>query len=190
MSFLSRSTSTDDGLMRSRQTDQNEASTPPARGGPNQQVKGLFHSQASRPRVVKARTIGITRVAKRHAEILDVDTRMIFQAFIDGINAFIENCADDLPLEFRLAGLEAERWDITDSLSVLYRMSWDTSANLNHEIVLQMLVDQIGWERAEQLLPVPRLRECPLLICPQIRAARARMYHCDRVAIAARVPVA
>lgn len=103
---------------------------------------------------VQTRTIGIRRVAVRHAEMLSDATRDAFQAYVDGVNAFLQHCPDDLPLEFSLAGLQAEQWTIEDSLSLLYLMSWDTSANLGHEVVTQMLVDQLGLEKAAELFPV------------------------------------
>ena len=39
---------------------------------------------------------------------------------------------EDLHLEFRFAGIEAQPWMIADCLSVLYYMSWDNSANLQN----------------------------------------------------------
>ncbi len=109
---------------------------------------------AARQMDIKNRTIGIARAAAQHAEILDDDSRQIFQAYVDGINAFLDRCADDLPIEFGVAGIEPDRWAVEDSLSILYLMSWDTSANLNHEIVSQMLVDQLGIDQASELLPI------------------------------------
>ncbi len=103
---------------------------------------------------VRSRTIGIARAAQQHAEILDDQSREVFQAYVDGINAFLDQCPGDLPIEFKLAGIEPDRWEVKDSLSILYLMSWDTSANLNHEIVTQMLVDKLGIDRADELLPV------------------------------------
>ncbi len=103
---------------------------------------------------VRMRTIGISRTATRHAKILDDESRDVFQAFADGVNAFIEQCADDIPLEFTLAGLSAEPWSVEDSLSLMYLMSWDTSANLKHEVLAQSLVDKLGPELATQLFPI------------------------------------
>ncbi|MEO2030991.1 MAG: penicillin acylase family protein [Planctomycetaceae bacterium] len=110
--------------------------------------------EAARDLDIMTRTIGIRRLATRHAEILDQDSLAVFQAYADGINAFIDQCADDIPLEFSLSGLQTERWEVEDSLSLLYLMSWDTSANLNHEIVSQLLVDKLGTTKAAELMPL------------------------------------
>ena len=103
---------------------------------------------------IKNRTIGIARAAKKHAEILDEPTRATLQAYVDGINAFLDDCPDDLPIEFRLAGISPDRWKVADSLSILYLMSWDTSANLSQEIIGQMLVDTVGADRAAEISPI------------------------------------
>ena len=103
---------------------------------------------------VRMRTIGIHRLAQKQADLLNPETREYFQAYVDGINAFIEKTPEDIPIEFKLAGIPAETWTVADSLSILYYMAWSTSANLNHEVVGQMLLQAVGREKARQILPV------------------------------------
>ncbi len=109
---------------------------------------------AARDLDVQARTIGFRRVAEQHEGILDEHNRQMFQTFADGINAFVESCPGDVPLEFRLAGLTPEQWTPVDSLSLLYLMSWDTSANVRSEIISQALIDAVGPDRAAQIFPI------------------------------------
>ena len=102
----------------------------------------------------RMRTIGIHRVAKAHAKILDKETRDFFQKYADGVNAFIKNRPQERPLEFKLSGLTPEPWTIEDSLSVLYYMAWTTSGNIQIEIVAQMLVEKLGLEKAKEIFPL------------------------------------
>ncbi len=102
---------------------------------------------------IHIRTIGLRRIAKRQAEILDKETRDYFKWYADGVNAFINRCPGDVHLEFKLAGIKPEPWSVDDSLCVLYYMGFTTSANLKHEVVAQMLVDKVGREKAEEILP-------------------------------------
>ena len=102
----------------------------------------------------RMRTLGLYRNARRHAEILDDDTRAFFQRYADGVNAYIRTRQESLPLEFKLAGIEPEPWTVVDSLAVLYLMAWDTSANLQTEIVTQTLVDTLGPEKAREIFPI------------------------------------
>jgi len=102
----------------------------------------------------RMRTIGIGRIAQKQARILDEETRSYFQSYVNGVNAFIESCPGDIPLEFTLSGIAAEPWSVSDSLSILYYMAYSTSANLQTEITAQMLFEAVGPEKAVELLPV------------------------------------
>lgn len=103
---------------------------------------------------VRMRTIGLHRIAVKHAGLLDDQTRQFFQRYVDGINGFIECCPGDLPLEFKLAGIRAEKWTVADSLGVLYYMGYSTSANLASEITAQMLLETVGYKKTCTLMPV------------------------------------
>lgn len=102
----------------------------------------------------RMRTLGLYRNAKKHARILDGPTRDFFQHYADGVNAYIRSRRETYPLEFKLAGITPEPWSVEDSLAVLYLMAWDTSANVETEIVLQMLVEKIGPEKAREIFPL------------------------------------
>ncbi|WP_300456602.1 penicillin acylase family protein [Desulfobacula sp.] len=103
---------------------------------------------------IRMRTIGLHRMAKKQANILNDQTKGYFQKYVDGINAFIALCPDDIHLEFKLAGITPENWNVVDSLGILYYMGYSTSANLNTEITAQMLLETLGYEKACQLMPV------------------------------------
>ena len=109
--------------------------------------------ESGRERDILYRTIGLHRIAQRHAKILEPQSRAFFQDYIDGINVFIQRHPGDLQQEFKLAGIGAEPWTIADSLSVLYYMSWSNSANLESEVISQMLVEKLGVERAKEIFP-------------------------------------
>jgi penicillin amidase len=100
------------------------------------------------------KTIGFLRNAKKHAELLDGETRSFLQKYLDGVNAFITLRPKEHHLEFRLAGIKPTPWHIEDSLAAAYFMSWDTSANLTTEIIAQMLVEKVGLEKAMEIFPL------------------------------------
>lgn len=103
---------------------------------------------------VRMRTIGIPRMAKKQGQILNSTLRKQFQHYVDGINAFITNCPDDLALEFQFAGIEPDLWQVEDCLGVLFYMGYSTAANLSTEIISQMLLDTLGYEKTAMLLPL------------------------------------
>ncbi len=102
----------------------------------------------------RMRTIGIHRLAKKQAALLNKPTRDMLQRYLDGVNAFIKLCPGDLPLESKLSGIQAETWQLADSLSILYLLAFSTSGNLKHEIVAQLIIDKIGPERAREIMPL------------------------------------
>ena len=103
---------------------------------------------------IRMRTIGFYRNAKKHAKILDKETRLFFQKYLDGVNAYIKTRADTHHLEFKLAGIKPGLWTIADSLAIAYYMGWDSAANLQTEIIAQMLVEKVGKEPAREIFPL------------------------------------
>jgi len=102
----------------------------------------------------RMRTIGFHRHAKRHVSIMDPGTKNLMQKYIDGVNAFIQTRANEYPLEFKLAGIRPKPWDIADSMAVFYFMSWDSAANIETEIIAQMLIEKVGLEKAKEIFPL------------------------------------
>ena len=103
-----------------------------------------FVGQKAKALDLQMRAIGCLRLARRQAQILSPGTRAFIQHYVDGINAYIATRDDTFPLEFKLAGFGPEPWEVADSLSVVYLLGWQTSANLKHEIVAQFLAERLG----------------------------------------------
>jgi penicillin amidase len=102
----------------------------------------------------RMRALGFHRQAAKQAQMLNQDTRNHFQKYLDGVNAFIQDHQDSHPLEFKLAGIKPTNWEIADSLAVYFYMSWNSSANMQTEIITQMLVDKLGPEKAAEIFPL------------------------------------
>ncbi|MFT5913937.1 MAG: penicillin amidase [Flammeovirgaceae bacterium] len=101
----------------------------------------------------KHRSIGFLRIAERHALILDDETRGDLQAFVNGINQFIER-DENLHIEFGLAKLKPERWRIETSLAILYYMGWTSTSNMNTELLSLKLVEKLGKEKFKSIYPI------------------------------------
>ena len=102
----------------------------------------------------KMRAIGFYRNAQKHAGILSKEEKDFFQSYIDGVNTYIETRQKNFPIKLKLAGIKPEKWTIADSLSVLYYMGWGSSANLQDEIITQMLIEKLGPAKARELFPL------------------------------------
>jgi penicillin G amidase len=110
--------------------------------------------EEARPLAIRMKTIGFLRNAKKHASMLDSETKALFQAYLDGVNAFIQLRPKEHHLEFKLAGIKPTPWSVEDSVAVSYVLSWDCAANLETEIIAQMLVEKLGHEKVKEIFPL------------------------------------
>jgi penicillin amidase len=102
----------------------------------------------------RMRTLGFHRNAKKHAELLNPETQLFLQKYVDGVNAFIASRPKSIHLEFKLAGIKPSPWTMADSLTILYYMGWGSAANLKSEIIAQMLVEKLGIDKAAEIFPL------------------------------------
>ena len=94
---------------------------------------------------VRMRTIGFRRNAEKHARILSRESRLFFQKYADGVNAYIKTRRDTHHLAFKLAGIKPDPWTVEDALTIMYYMGWDSAGNIQAEIISQMLVDKLDY---------------------------------------------
>jgi penicillin amidase len=105
------------------------------------------------------RTLGWREVAEQEVALLDPDTRAAFEAYADGVNAYLEQRSlSELALEYtvlRATGLdyEPEPWTTADSLAWLKAMAWDLRGNMTDEIDRVLALSQNDPERVADLYP-------------------------------------
>src|SRR5439155_4957917 len=81
------------------------------------------------------RTLGFARVATRELLVLRPDGRAALDAYAEGVNKFLEQHGESLPLEFVLLGYRPDRWTATDSIVVGKLQTFDASGNEAQEIL-------------------------------------------------------
>jgi penicillin amidase len=74
--------------------------------------------------------------------------RRIFQAFANGVNAFIAHAGDRLPVEFQLTGLRPEPW--TPEIALLRTQTAMPLGDARSELALARAVDSIGVREANR----------------------------------------
>jgi penicillin G amidase len=97
------------------------------------------------------RTLGFGRAAERDVSLLEPAQRNIMDAYARGINLFIEQHSNKLPLEFTLLKYRPQPWQTTDSLVIagyMYRTLTDTWED---ELDREKVTKKAGWERARDL---------------------------------------
>ncbi|MFC9919475.1 penicillin acylase family protein [Agromyces binzhouensis] len=92
------------------------------------------------------RTLDWRGVAEQEFEMLDDQSRALYEAYADGVNAYLsERSGVELSLEYGVLalqnpGYEPERWTPVDSIAWLKAMAWDLRSNLGDEIDRALLL--------------------------------------------------
>ncbi len=89
------------------------------------------------------------------------DARQIIEAFVRGVNAFIESSRGRWPVEFRLAGFDPEPW--TPEVCLTRMAGWGMTRNASLEVLRARLVHELGAELVDELITTdpPKKIEIP-----------------------------
>ena len=97
------------------------------------------------------RRFRLTASAKADYSAMDPHTRMVFDAYAAGVNAFIESI-DPLPVEYAIAGIQPEPWQPWHSL-VVYKVRHIFMGVFESKVWRARLVRALGPEKAGKLFP-------------------------------------
>jgi penicillin G amidase len=97
------------------------------------------------------RTMGFGRAADRDLGLMDPNSRALFDAYARGVNHFIEQHSDQLPLEFSLLKYKPQPWQPTDTLVISGYMYQTLTDTWEEEIDRANVTDRVGAERSKDL---------------------------------------
>ncbi|MGK7371622.1 MAG: penicillin acylase family protein, partial [Candidatus Halalkalibacterium sp. M3_1C_030] len=103
------------------------------------------------------RTIGFWRVAKKIEGQLSDSTKKLMQAYADGVNAYVENNAKSLPIQFALAEMEPIPWTVTHTIALSRLMAWDLNIPWKSEISYSVAHQRLSRDQYVQLFPNEKL---------------------------------
>lgn len=117
------------------------------------------------------RTMGWRRTAEAEWDLLDPTTKSYFQAYADGVNAYLaDKSPGEVSLEYTILGLNGldvaiEPWTPADSLAWLKAMAWDLRGNYSDELARAGLsVAGLTPEQIDQLYPAyPSQEHAPIV---------------------------
>ncbi|MGF1957696.1 penicillin acylase family protein, partial [Enterococcus casseliflavus] len=90
------------------------------------------------------RTLGLYRLAESGYAAMAPDSQKLFQAYADGVNAWLEAHPHSLPPEFLLLGIKPEPWKPADSVVWRKLMALQLSKNYKLEILRAQLASKIS----------------------------------------------
>jgi len=98
------------------------------------------------------RTIGMSRMARQEARLLDPETRGRLEAYAAGVNAYIDSLEGARHFGFSLLCYDPRPWTVEDSLALCKGMSWILDRKWLADIMRARLRQELGPERAADLL--------------------------------------
>ena len=107
------------------------------------------------------RTLRLRAVAERVAQQLPERDRKFFEAYARGVNAYIDQSRDHLPVEFRILGYGPKPWTVTDSLLVGISMSQLLNPQYETEYWREKISAKLSPELMADLYPSTSWRDRP-----------------------------
>ena len=105
------------------------------------------------------RTLGWRRIAEQEVPGLSDRSRLILDAYAEGVNAYLaDRGGDRLSLEYAVLGLQnpdyrPEPWQPADSVAWLKALAWDLRSNMESEVYRAVMSESVGVAETEQLFP-------------------------------------
>jgi penicillin amidase len=137
----------------------------PASSAPPQPVSRA--TAAVRPRQTwvdydkQQRTMRLRVISERVTQQLPARDRAFFEAYARGVNAFIDQHQDKLPMEFRILGYKPRAWSATDSLLVGIGMSQLLNPQYETEYWREKIGAKLSPELMADLYPPDSPRDHP-----------------------------
>jgi penicillin G amidase len=100
------------------------------------------------------RTLEFGRAADRDLANMDADSRTLMEAYARGVNRFIEQHRDHLPLEFSLLRYKPQPWQAADSLTITGYMYRTLTNQWQNEMDRAMVEARVGPGRSKDLFSV------------------------------------
>ncbi|WP_428236532.1 penicillin acylase family protein [Gracilimonas sp.] len=97
------------------------------------------------------RTLGFWKIAQQLVDTLGQEEREVLNAYTHGVNAFVDNNTNRLPVEFSLTGIQPLKWTPARSLAVSRLMGWELNMGWWSEVTYGYLREKLPANQFEQL---------------------------------------
>ena len=97
------------------------------------------------------RVVGLPYLGRQAVAALDEEQRRYVEAYVQGVNAYIDTQEDEFQLGLGIMSMKPQHWTVFDVLTLNYFINWGSSSNLESELIAQAIIDQVGPEIADQI---------------------------------------
>jgi penicillin G amidase len=125
------------------------------------------------------RTVGFGRAAERDWGLVDPTTRSLFEAYARGVNRFIEQHSDELPIEFTLLKYKPAPWTPTDTLVISGYMYETLTDTWEEEIDRAKVTEKVGADRARELFSADAAMDHFVVGDPNVTNDGSKRSHLD-----------
>ncbi len=99
------------------------------------------------------RTLGLGRAAQLDLGMISDETRAFLEAYMEGVNKFLQQHGESLPVEFTILGYRPEPWTVLDTLAISKLQLYDAAGNYTQELLRASIAARLGPEALATLLP-------------------------------------
>lgn len=115
------------------------------------------------------RIIGFKYLGEAGAALLKVhkpETYLLMQDYSDGVNAYVADCGNELPLEFKMLKYSPEPWEPKDIVGLGRFVGWMLAANMEVELIRWSFANKFGMNFMRDLMPLYKkpIPEIPTII--------------------------
>jgi penicillin amidase len=100
------------------------------------------------------RRFGLRRAAASQLQEIDAETMSGLEAYVAGVNVFLESVGRRLPLEFRILRYRPQPWAVADTVAFGKFMGWLLASGWVTQIVRSQLMAKLGPEALSELEPL------------------------------------
>jgi penicillin amidase len=101
------------------------------------------------------RTLGLGRAAQLDLGVISSEARGFLDAYMEGVNKFLQQHVESLPVEFSILGYRPEPWTVLDTLAISKLQLYDAAGNYTQELLRASIAARLGPEVLATLLPDP-----------------------------------
>ncbi len=99
------------------------------------------------------RLVGLDLLRRRAVEAATEQARDWLEAYVSGVNAYIEAAGRSLPLEFRTLGVTPAPWRVEDLAGSLAINAWFLQTNYQEEVLALSMRDRLTLGQWDELFP-------------------------------------
>ena len=97
------------------------------------------------------RTIGFERLAQEELKYLSPQAKSALDAYCRGVNSYLSDCSDKLPLEFTLLGFRPAPWRDLDTLAVMKYLAYELDESWKLDELRFRVINKVGDNLAARL---------------------------------------